>query len=38
MKVAVRLTKNILLPLEEAAASAMDTRIQKKIMVLEQQL
>ena len=31
MKVAVRLTKNILLPLGVGATSAIDTRIQKKI-------
>ena len=31
MKVAVRLTKSILLPLGVGATSAIDTRIQKKI-------
>ena len=31
MKVAARLTKNILLPLGVGATSAIDTRIQKKI-------
>ena len=39
MKVAVRFAKNILAPLGiTAAASAIDARIQKKYMVLEQQL
>ena len=39
MKVAVTLAKNILAPLEiTAAASAIDAGIQKKYMVLEQQL
>ena len=39
MKVAVPLAKNILAPLGiTAAASAIDTGIQKKYMVLEQQL
>ena len=39
MKVAVSLAKNILAPLGiTAAASAIDAGIQKKYMVLEQQL
>ena len=39
MKVAVPLAKNILAPLGiTAAASAIDAGIQKKCMVLEQQL
>ena len=39
MKVAVPLAKNILAPLGiTAAASAIDAGIQKKYMVLEQQL
>ena len=39
MKVAVSLAKNILAPLGiTAAASAIDGAIQKKYMVLEQQL
>ena len=39
MKVAVPLAKNILAPLEiTAAPSAIDAEIQKKYMVLEQQL
>ena len=38
-KIAVPLAKNVLAPLGiTAAASAIDTRIQKKYMVLEQQL
>ena len=39
MKVAIRLAKNVLAPLGiAAAASAIDAGIQKKYMVLEQQL
>ena len=39
MKLAVPLAKNVLAPLEiTAAASAIDAGIQKKYMVLEQQL
>ena len=39
MKVAIPLTKNVLAPLGiTAAASAIDAGIQKKYMVLEQQL
>ena len=39
MKVAIPLAKNVLVPLGiTAAASAIDAGIQKKYMVLEQQL
>ena len=39
MKVAIHLAKNVLAPLGiTAAASAIDAGIQKKYMVLEQQL
>ena len=39
MKVAISLAKNVLAPLGiTAAASAIDAGIQKKYMVLEQQL
>ena len=39
MKVAISLAKNVLAPLGiTAAASATDAKIQKKDMVLEQQL